>query len=67
VVPMQYVKNEMVLGHALVYLNILEILIQAADLNVLLIQTVIEIKLVLIINAKTLVREHVELMLNAEF
>lgn len=65
VVLMQNVENAMELVHAYVYQNTLEILTPDADLSALRTQTVLETKLALTINAKTLVLELVESTRNA--
>ena len=62
---MQYAKSEMELDRVLVYLNILVILTPVVDQNVCLIPIVIDLEHVLIINAKTLAREHVASMPSA--
>ena len=65
-VQMLFAENEMALVLALVFLNITEILIPVADLNVFKIPTAIGRKLVQIINAEILVQAFVAEMLNAE-
>lgn len=63
---MHYVKNKIMLVHAFVYQNIMEILTKDVDLNVWLIQTVMLTKRAWQTSVKTHVRELVVVMLNVK-
>lgn len=63
---MHYVKNKIMLVHAFVYQNIMEILTKDVDLNVWLIQIVMLTKRAWQTSVKTHVQELVAVMLNVK-